>query len=224
MLGSSHPARGGAPIRGVRRASPPPSAPVRLLFAAALAALALPVSATPPAPLAPPASADTTEVPAQLTREARSFSLNRLLIPVEGIAPDDLKDSFTSPRSGGRVHRSIDIMAPRGTPVLAVADGEIARRTRNRLGGITLYLRSADGSHDFYYAHLSRYADGMSVGTEVRQGDVIGYVGTTGNARAPHLHFQVLRRDGSRGRGTPVNPYPLLRRSELHTDRETVRG
>ncbi|MEM6325920.1 MAG: M23 family metallopeptidase, partial [Bacteroidota bacterium] len=172
-----------------------------------------------------PVSADTTEVPVVLTRDAMTFSLDRLLIPVEGVDRGDLRDSFTAPRSGGRVHRAIDIGAPVGTPVLAVSDGEVVRRTRSRLGGITLYLRSPDGDYDFYYAHLSRYADGATVGTLVQQGDTLGYVGTTGNARSPHLHFQVLRRTGTRGRGTPVNPYPLLRQSELHAESgDTVRG
>lgn len=205
---------------------------MRLLRAAALAAFCLAVSSAPPRAEALhhegarllADTTDTHEVPVELTRDAMRFSTNRLLIPVEGIDREDLRDSFHAARSGGRVHRSIDIMAPHGTPVLAVADGEVVRKSRSRLGGITLYLRSADGSHDFYYAHLSRYAEGVGVGTLVRQGDVLGYVGTTGNARSPHLHFQMLRRNGSRGRGTPVNPYPLLRRSELHTERETVRG
>ena len=139
------------------------------------------------------------------------------MIPVEGIAPGDLRDSFTAPRSGGRTHNAIDISAPTGTPVVAVVDGRISRKHWNRLGGRTLYLTSADGTHDFYYAHLDSYADDLEIGMEVERGDVLGTVGSTGNARGPHLHFQVLRR-GS-GRGTPVNPYPLLRESPLYADR-----
>ena len=114
-------------------------------------------------------------------------------------------------------------MAPRGTPVLAASDGEIVRKHRNRLGGNVLYLRSHGGAYDFYYAHLDRYAPGLEVGQTVRQGDVLGFVGNTGNARRtpPHLHFQVLDR-GGRGRGTPVNPHRLLTRSLIY--RQGARG
>lgn len=138
-----------------------------------------------------------------------------MMIPVEGIDVSDLRDSFRAPRSGGRVHNAIDIGAPTGTPIVAVVDGEITRKHWNSLGGRTLYLRSADGSHDFYYAHLDAYEDGIEIGSVVRRGDVLGTVGSTGNARGPHLHFQVLRRSGS-GRGTPVNPFDLLTASPLY--------
>ena len=137
-----------------------------------------------------------------------------LMIPVVGIEPGDLSDSFNSPRSGGRTHHSIDISAPSGTALVAVVDGTITRKHWNRLGGRTLYLTSADGRYDFYYAHLDAYEDGIEVGTVVDQGDVLGTVGSTGNARGPHLHFQVLEKNGS-GRGTPINPYNLLRSANL---------
>jgi len=132
-----------------------------------------------------------------------------LVVPVVGIEPNDLRDSFTSPRSGGRTHNAIDIAAPRGTPIVAVTDGVIRRKHWNRLGGRTLYLTSTDGSMDYYYAHLDEYENDIEIGTRVRKGDVIGTVGSTGNAQGPHLHFQVLDRAGD-GRGTPVNPYDLL--------------
>ena len=132
-----------------------------------------------------------------------------LAIPVIGIQPDDLRDPFTAPRSGGRTHNSIDIAAPRGTPIVAVTDGVIRRKHWNALGGRTLYLTSTDGRMDYYYAHLDAYADDIEIGTRVHRGDVIGTVGSTGNAQGPHLHFQVLDRAGD-GRGTPVNPYDLL--------------
>ena len=149
---------------------------------------------------------------------ATPASMQALLIPVEGVDVGELRDSFTAPRSGGRTHRAIDIMAPRGRPALATTDGRITRMTWNRLGGRTLYLRSEDETHDFYYAHLDSYAAGLEVGDRVERGDVVGTVGTTGNARGPHLHFQVLRRDGS-SRGTPVNPFGLLIGSRLYTAR-----
>ncbi len=192
----------------------------RLLACAALTAvLALPA-------VAQDTPRDAPDVPVQTVSDASeglSFSVDRLLVPVEGIAPDDLDDTFSARRSGGRTHRAIDIMAPRGTPVLAISDGEIVRIHTNRLGGKVVYLRSADGAYDFYYAHLDAYAPGLEVGQTVRQGDVLGTVGNTGNARStpPHLHFQVLRRSG-RGRGTPVNPYRLFEQSDLYE--RAVRG
>ena len=141
-----------------------------------------------------------------------------LMIPVVGIEPGDLSDSFNSPRSGGRTHRSIDISAPSGTPLVAVVDGTVTRKHWNRLGGRTLYLTSADGRYDYYYAHLHTYEEGIEIGAEVSQGDVLGTVGSTGNARGPHLHFQVLDKNGS-GRGAPVNPYHLLRSADLAESR-----
>ncbi len=137
-----------------------------------------------------------------------------LVIPVVGIGGDVLRDSFTSPRSGGRTHDAIDIAAPTGTPLVAVTDGVVSRKHWNGLGGRTLYLTSADGRYDYYYAHLDSYAEGIEIGTRVRRGQVLGTVGATGNARGPHLHFQVLDKRGS-GRGTPVNPFHLLRTAEL---------
>ena len=140
-----------------------------------------------------------------------------LMIPVNGVGVGDLRDSFDAGRSGGRTHHAIDIAAPRGTPVVAVVDGRISRKHWNSLGGRTLYLTSADGTHDFYYAHLDSYASGIEIGTEVKRGDVLGAVGSTGNAQGPHLHFQVLRKDS--GRGTPVNPFDLLTTSPLYAGR-----
>ncbi len=137
-----------------------------------------------------------------------------LVIPVAGITPGDLRDTFTSPRSGGRTHHAIDIAAPTGTPLVAVTDGTVTRATWNRLGGRTLYLRSADGRYDFYYAHLDSYAPGIEAGLRVRRGDALGTVGATGNAQGPHLHFQVLDLAGG-GRGTPVNPFGMLSAADV---------
>lgn len=146
--------------------------------------------------------------------ERRAATASGLVIPVVGVEGDDLRDTFRSPRSGGRVHDAIDIPAPRGTPLVAIVDGTITRRHWNALGGKTLYLTSADGRYDYYYAHLDEYAAGIEIGTVVRRGEVIGTVGSTGNAQGPHLHFQVLDKRGG-GRGTPVNPFDLLRTAEL---------
>jgi murein DD-endopeptidase MepM/ murein hydrolase activator NlpD len=137
-----------------------------------------------------------------------------LLIPVRGIRPDQLRDSYADARSGGRVHNAIDIMAPAGTPVLAAADGTIHRLRTGGLGGITIYQFGTDGRTMYYYAHLQRYAAGIHDGTPVVRGQVIAYVGDTGNAGPGnyHLHFSVGRlADPQRYWDSQnVNPYPLL--------------
>lgn len=137
-----------------------------------------------------------------------------LLIPVRGIRPEQLRDSYQDARSGGRVHNAIDIMAPAGTPVLAAADGTIHRLRTGGLGGITIYQIGEDGRTMYYYAHLQRYAAGIRDGTPVRRGQVIAYVGDTGNAGPGnyHLHFSVGRLpDPQRYWDSEnVNPYPLL--------------
>jgi murein DD-endopeptidase MepM/ murein hydrolase activator NlpD len=136
-----------------------------------------------------------------------------LVVPVVGVARSDLTRQFDEHRSGGRSHRAIDILAPRGTPVLAAGDGRIERLLHNRLGGNTIYQRDPVRGFVYYYAHLQRYRTGLTEGDEVRQGEVIGYVGSTGNAspNAPHLHF-AIERDGE-----PVDPYDELAVSRLAT-------
>lgn len=140
-----------------------------------------------------------------------------LVIPVEGVRAGQLRDTFTQARAGGlRVHDAIDIMAPRGTPVLAAAPGRIEKLFVSKAGGNTVYQRAADGALIYYYAHLDAYAPGLAEGQAVRAGQRIGTVGSTGNAdpAAPHLHFAVLRtRAGAKwyDPATPLNPYPLLR-------------
>ena len=169
--------------------------------------------ARPAAPAARPAARAARPSP-RFVPERRPLAASGLVIPVVGVSGGDLRDSFTAPRSGGRTHHAIDISAPRGTPLVAVTDGTVTRRSWNRLGGNTLYLTSADGQTDFYYAHLDEYAAGIEVGTRVRRGETIGTVGSTGNAQGPHLHLQILDRSAG-GRGVPVNPYDLLRAAEL---------
>jgi murein DD-endopeptidase MepM/ murein hydrolase activator NlpD len=139
----------------------------------------------------------------------------KLIVPVAGVQPNQLLDTFADSRSDGRVHDAIDIPAAQGTPVVAAADGQITRLFQSDLGGITIYQLSTDKKLIFYYAHLQRYADGLSEGKFVRQGEVIGYVGDTGNAGAGnyHLHFSIaVVSDPKRyWEGTNINPYPLLR-------------
>jgi murein DD-endopeptidase MepM/ murein hydrolase activator NlpD len=139
-----------------------------------------------------------------------------LLIPVKGVAAAALSDNFADSRGGGtRVHHALDIMAPRGTPVLAVEDGRIVRLHRGGAGGITVYQLDGAARYGYYYAHLDRYADGLAEGQPVTRGDVLGYVGTTGNAPpgAPHLHFAIYEVEDPKRpwRGKPIDPFPLWR-------------
>ena len=137
-----------------------------------------------------------------------------LIIPVAGVRPDQLQDTFDDARSEGRVHDAIDIIAPANTPVLAAANGKIIKLFQSERGGTTIYQLSQDEKMIFYYAHLARYADNLTEGAVVRQGDTIAYVGDTGNAGAGnyHLHFSIaLTEDPKRyWEGTNINPYPLL--------------
>lgn len=156
--------------------------------------------------------------PASDPRMGELWTVSRnLIMPVAGVTPDDLVDTFMQVRGPERRHEAIDIPAPRGTPVVAVTAGEVVRMTDHDSGGITLYLLAPDGQTLFYYAHLLGYADGLRPGLRVRQGDVLGYVGDTGNA-APgsyHLHFEVMTASNARQYHAlrPRNPYPLLIRA-----------
>jgi murein DD-endopeptidase MepM/ murein hydrolase activator NlpD len=149
------------------------------------------------------------------TPESASFvgRLN-LIIPVAGVRPDQLIDTFDDARSEGRVHDAIDIPAAADTPVIAATDGKILKLFHSDRGGTTIYQLSANQELVFYYAHLSRYADGLAEGSLVKQGEVIAYVGDTGNAGPGnyHLHFSIaVVSDPKRyWEGTSINPYPLL--------------
>ena len=138
----------------------------------------------------------------------------RLTLPIAGLTVDQLYDTFAEAR-GERTHEATDIVAPRGTPVLAVDGGTVVKLFTSIPGGITLYQLSADGTWCYYYAHLDGYAEGLTEGAAVAPGDVLGYVGTTGNAgTTPHLHFAIFKVGTERswyGAGTPIDPYPLLR-------------
>lgn len=138
-----------------------------------------------------------------------------LLLPVQGITASQLQDTFTQARSGGRVHDAIDIMAPAGTPVLAVADGAVEKLFDSKLGGTTLYQFNPQRTLAYYYAHLQAYAPGIAEKQVLKRGQVIGYVGSTGNASpdAPHLHFAIfeLGPEQQWWKGTAINPYPQLR-------------
>jgi murein DD-endopeptidase MepM/ murein hydrolase activator NlpD len=144
-----------------------------------------------------------------------------LAVPVQGIARSRLRDTFHARRSKGRTHEAIDIMAPWGTPVLAADDGKLAKISSNRAGGLALFQVDPSGRFVYYYAHLAGYADGLREGQELKRGDVIGYVGATGNAaeNAPHLHFavMVLAKERRWWGGEAINPYPALAQVEAVT-------
>lgn len=193
--------------------SPPLLAIASLLLAAACVRPPLHQSvARVPAAAAPPAATVTGGgTPLQRLR-ARG-----LTVPVAGADPARIADAFDAPRGGDRRHRAIDILAPRGTAVIAADDGRILRLASNSLGGITVYATDPTSSIVYYYAHLERYRRGVREGDRLERGDTIGYVGTSGNAPrgTPHLHFQVMLMpdDGRWWTGEPVNPLPLLRRA-----------
>ena len=143
-----------------------------------------------------------------------------LAIPVAGVEQDELLDTFTQARAGGRAHDAIDIMAPHGTPVLAAAPGRVEKLFfSDGGGGNTIYIRSDDGRWSYYYAHLQSYAPGLAEGQRVRRGQVIGRVGSSGNANpaGPHLHFAINRMEAGQRwwDGEPINPYPLLAGKEV---------
>ena len=138
-----------------------------------------------------------------------------LLLPIASVTAAQLADTYAQSRAAGNVHEALDIMAPRGTPVLAVEDGRVAKLFVSKPGGITLYQFDHNTEYAYYYAHLDRYADGLKEGVPLRKGQVIGYVGSTGNASpdAPHLHFAIFRLGPERQwwKGTAVNPFPVWR-------------
>ena len=137
-----------------------------------------------------------------------------LALPVVGIKPDQLTDTYDAARGAGRRHDAIDIMAAEGTPVIAAADGTIEKLFNSVRGGITIYERSPDQKWMYYYAHLQGYAPGLAEGQQVKRGQVIARVDHTGDAvaSAPHLHFAInSMAAGERWwQGTPINPYQLL--------------
>lgn len=179
------------------------------------------VSGAQPAPA--PAPAPSTASPAPFSPAPTTTTLasdveylisRHLLLPVAGADVGKLEDSFNEGRDGDRTHRAIDILAPRGTPILSADDGKILRMTTSSLGGITMYTVDSETRLVYYYAHMDHYNDAMSPGRSIVRGDTLGFVGTTGNAPKdiPHLHFQIMRwaADGKYWNGEPIDPYEAL--------------
>ena len=153
--------------------------------------------------------------PAPATALAPELENRDLVIPVEGIRPEQLVRTYDQARGPSRKHEAIDILAPTGTPVRAIEDGRIARLFNSKAGGITIYQFDPTERFCYYYAHLDRYADGLRENDTVRRGQTIGYVGISGNAPkdTPHLHFAVFRMTAEKRwwEGTPIDPYDILR-------------
>ena len=171
---------------------------------------ASPVQPSPALP-APPLSA-----PPAVSALPGDLASRNLLLPVQGIRPEKLQDTFSDSRgNGARRHEALDIMAPRGTPVLATEDGRVVKLFTSKQGGLTIYEFDPTATYAYYYAHLDRYADGLKEGDALKRGQVIGYVGSTGDASpdAPHLHFSIFRLTPEKQwwKGEAVNPFGLLR-------------
>ncbi len=164
--------------------------------------------------LSAPAVAMTATQPSAAAATSGSVPAPPLRMPIDGLNVESMKGGFAEARTG-HPHEAVDLLAPRGTPIHAVRDGTIAKLFFSKQGGNTIYQFDPDGRLCFYYAHLERYADGLKDGQVVVQGDVIGYVGTTGNAppNTPHLHFAVfeLNADKHWWQGRPLDPYRVFK-------------
>ena len=177
-----------------------------------------PLDAAPPAaaPASVRASEPTVTADSGITgNDIADLRARALTIPVDGIPATALVSSFSDAR-GGRKHEAIDILAPRGTKVFAVEDGKVAKLFTSDAGGLTIYQFDPGDRFVYYYAHLDSYAWGLKEGADVKRGDVIGYVGTTGNApeSTPHLHFAISKLDADHRwwGGKALDPYLVWRK------------
>lgn len=175
----------------------------------------VPTAAAPASPVLPDPAALPRADARATGASAADESKDSLLIPVQGVTATQLTDTFSDARSEGRSHDAIDIMAAAGAPVLAAADGSVEKLFTSKQGGLTLYQFNPQRTLAYYYAHLQGYAAGIAEDKPLKRGDVIGYVGSTGNAspQAPHLHFAifVLGPEKQWWKGEAINPYPQLR-------------
>lgn len=164
-------------------------------------------AAVAPRDIAPRISPDT----AVLGSDIDDLRRRSLLVPVRGLRADDLVSSFADARGSSRKHEAIDILAPRGTDVLAVEDGKVAKIFTSNAGGLTLYQFDPSERFVYYYAHLDSYAPAIKEGAMLQRGDVVGAVGTTGNApkNTPHLHFAIAKLDPDKRwwGGTALDPF-----------------
>jgi len=217
----------------VARATPPPPPEARPTAFPATPGAAATAEPSPPAvvlPSTPPSrepgestddwipnelgtlKPDVAFQPAAQPNDLNALRGRALGFPVSGYDRHQLRDNFAEMR-GARVHEAIDMLAARGTPVLAVDDGPVAKLFNSKAGGLTVYQFDRDGTYCYYYAHLDRYADGLKDGQGLKRGETIGYVGTTGNAppNVPHLHFTIFKLGPEKHwwEGVAINPFPL---------------
>jgi murein DD-endopeptidase MepM/ murein hydrolase activator NlpD len=194
-----------------RGATPPPLATIP--FPAARATPLVASGGTLAGTPTPAAERAETPPAASLSAAFSTLEGRTLAMPVVGAKTLDLRDNFEEVRGSGR-HDALDILAPRGTPVVAVDEGKVAKLFTSKQGGLTVYQFDRGETHSYYYAHLDRYAEGLREGAFLARGDPIGYVGTTGNAppNTPHLHFAIFELGPEKRwwEGKPVNPYPFL--------------
>lgn len=207
---------GGSNGGGTASAPPAQEPPAQEPATAAPPVTSAPASPTPQSAAPPAAAVPSTGAPPPLLTTPPDDLLERdLLVPVQGVPRKGLQDTYDDARGQGRVHNAIDIMATRGTPVLAVEAGRIAKLFTSKLGGLTIYQYDPTETYCYYYAHLDRYAPGIKEGDQVSRGQVIAYVGSTGDASpdGPHLHFEITRlhADKKWWKGDAINPYPILR-------------
>jgi murein DD-endopeptidase MepM/ murein hydrolase activator NlpD len=203
------------------QAAPAPAVP-DTSASAQLPPVPVPPPETPPTPAAGSqgyaerAATEAAVTPSTVPATLRPTPELQLAMPIAGIDPKTLTDQFNEARGGGsRKHEAIDLIAPRGTPVLAVAEGNVAKLFNSKDGGLTVYQFDNTQKYAFYYAHLDRYAPGIKEGMLLRKGDTLGFVGTTGDAPkdVPHLHFAVFKLGPEKQwwKGTALNPLPMLK-------------
>lgn len=194
-------------VKNPTPATPPPAA-------------SAPVAAAPssqPQPQPHPGAAPSAPTAAPMpepTPPAATPSNLVLTIPVKGVVASELTDTYTQTRGGDRIHEALDIMAPRGREVVAVDDGKVAKLFNSKQGGLTVYQFDPSERYAYYYAHLDSYAFGIQEGKLLKRGELVGYVGVSGNSdpAAPHLHFAIFELGPEKRwwEGKPINPYPLL--------------
>lgn len=165
-------------------------------------------------PVVAPPPADSASPPV-VAGDLEALKSEGLVIPVAGVAAKDLVDSFDDMRGGLRHHNALDIMAARNTPVVAAVAGRVLKLHNSVAGGLTIYMSDPSSRFVMMYGHLDSYRPDLKEGQVVKRGEIIGFVGSTGNANAlaPHLHFQITRNaDQSEWwKGSPINPFPIFR-------------
>jgi murein DD-endopeptidase MepM/ murein hydrolase activator NlpD len=166
--------------------------------------------------LAAPRDTVPAPAPASVSEDVMAALEDRnLVVPVVGVRPDDLVSNYDDDRGSGRKHEALDILSPRGTPVVAIEGGRIAKLFTSARGGLTIYQFDPSEQFCYYYAHLDGYAPGLAEGQVVTQGQTLGFVGTTGNAPkdTPHLHFAIFALGDEKKwwEGTPLDPARVLR-------------